>query len=134
MSCKSTALCLFDKQDVQMDIVSTTVTDYHPLNTIVPGSPIEFRILGTPEEYIDLGDLQIRLQLKILKKDKATWSATDKDVAFVNLPLASVFQDVFLTIGETQVKGGIMRISLRFYNFILPVSYTHLTLPTKRIV
>ena len=105
MSCKSSALCLFDEQDVQMDIINTIVTDFHPLNTITSGSPIEFQILGTPDDYIDLGDIRMLLQLKIIKTDKKAWDADDK-VNFINLPLASVFQDVFLKIGDTQVEGG----------------------------
>ena len=105
MSCKSSALCLFDEQDVQMDIINTIVTDFHPLNTISSNSPIEFQILGTPDDYIDLGDIRMLLRLKIIKTDKAAWGADDK-VNFINLPIASVFQDAFLKIGDTQVEGG----------------------------
>ena len=105
MSCKSSALCLFDEQDVQMDIINTVVTDFHPQNTISPGSPIEFLILGTPDDYIDLGDIRMLLRLKIIKNDKSAWDGDDQ-ANFINLPLASVFQDVFLKIGDTQVEGG----------------------------
>lgn len=105
MSCKSSALCLFDEQDVQMDIINTVVTDFHPQNTITSGGPIEFVVLGTPDDYIDLGDIRMLLRLSIKKTDGKAWDADDK-VSFVNLPIASVFQDVFLKIGDTQVEGG----------------------------
>ena len=105
MSCKSTALCLFDDQDVQMDITGNVINDFHPLNTITPGAPIEFQILGTPDDYLDLGDMRLLMHIKISKTDGTAWDADDK-VNFVNLPLASVFQDVFLKIGDTQVEGG----------------------------
>ncbi len=106
MSCKSTALCLFDEQDVQMDIVSNNVVDFHPLNNIVEGAPLEFIINGTPEEYIDLGDMKILLQLQIVKTNGVAFDVSKDKVNFVNLPIASVFQDVFLKIGDTQVEGG----------------------------
>ena len=105
MSCKSTALCLFDEQDVQMDITGNIVNEYYPQNAITPGTPIEFQVLGTPDDYIDLGDIQILLRLKIKRTDAKAFDAND-NVAFVNLPIASVFQDVFLKIGDTQVEGG----------------------------
>ena len=105
MSCKSTALCLFDEQEVQMDITGNIVNDYHPMNTITPGAPIEFQILGTADDYLDLGDMRLLLRLKIIKTDGAAWDADDK-VNFINLPIASVFQDVFMKIGDTQVEGG----------------------------
>ena len=56
MSIKSTALCLFDDADVQMDITRTVRIDFYPAHNISPGAPIEFKIAGTPDEYIDLGD------------------------------------------------------------------------------
>lgn len=105
MSCKSSALCLFDEQDVQMDILGNVVTDFHPTNPISPFAPIEFLIRGTADDYIDLGDLRILLQLKIIKTDGSAWDGND-NVAFINQPISSVFQDVFLKIGNTQVEGG----------------------------
>jgi hypothetical protein len=105
MTCKSSALCLFDEQDVQMDILGNVVTDFHPTNPISPNAPIEFLIRGTPDDYLDLGDLRILLQLKIIKTDGSAWDADD-EVNFINQPISSVFQDVFLKIGNTQVEGG----------------------------
>lgn len=105
MTCKSSALCLFDEQEIQMDISGSGITDFHPLNSITPNSPIEFKIPGTVENYIDLGDLQLLVQLRIRKTDGKAWNADDQ-VCFVNLPISSIFQDVFLKIGDTQVEGG----------------------------
>ena len=105
MSIKSTALCLFDDADVQMDITGCSRVDFYPVHSITQGSPIEFQIPGTADEYIDLGDMTILLQLQITKKDKKKWEATD-DAAFINLPISSCFQDVFFKISEKQVEGG----------------------------
>ena len=105
MECKSSALCIFDEQDVQTDIIGNMVTDYYPLTSVQSGGPIEFFVPGTVDEYIDLSDLQILLNLKITKKGGGKIAAGEK-VCFVNQPLSSIFQDVFLTIGDTQVEGG----------------------------
>ena len=104
-SCKSAALCLFDEQDVQMDITGTITNAYYPQNALIPGAPIEFRVLGTPDDYIDMGNIKILLRLKINRTDKKGFDANDK-VIFINQPVSSVFQDVFLKINETQVEGG----------------------------
>ena len=105
MSIKNSALCLFDDADVQMDITRTTLVDFYPVHSITPNAPIEFQIPGTPDDYIDLGDIRILLHLKITKKDGTALAAAD-DVAFINLPISSVFQDVFLKIADVQVEGG----------------------------
>ena len=105
-SIKSTALTLFDDVDVQMDIERNTRVTFYPLHNIVPGAPIEFHIPGTADEYMDIGDLNILMQLKIIKKDKKAWDPTTEDVAFINLPISSCFQDVFLYVKDTQVEGG----------------------------
>jgi len=104
-NCKPTSLCLFDEQDVQTDIISNVVTDYHPITTITSGGPIEFYIPGSVDEYIDLNDLNLLVHAQILKADGKALENTDK-VCFVNQPLSSLFQDIFLTIGDKQVEGG----------------------------
>ena len=105
-SIKSTALTLFDDADIQMDIERNTRVIFYPIHNIVPGAPIEFHIPGTSDEYMDIGDMNILLQLKIIKKDKKAWDAAADDVAFINMPISSVFQDVFLYLKDTQVEGG----------------------------
>lgn len=81
------------------------MTDFHPINPLSQLSPIEFLIRGTPDDYIDLGDSRLLVQVEITKKGGGAWDADDK-VAFVNQPISSLFQDVFLKIGNTQVEGG----------------------------
>ena len=106
MSVKSTALTLFDDADVQMDITRNVRVDYYPVHNIIPNAPIEFNITGSPDEYIDLGDIRILLHLKIIKKDKTAWDLAKDKVAFINQPVSSIFQDVFLKIADNQVEGG----------------------------
>lgn len=105
MDCKSESLCLFDDKDVQLDITGNVVTDYYPLTSLSAGGPIEFTVPGTVDEYIDLSDIKLHLRVKITKKDGSALAKTDK-VCFVNQPISSLFQDVFVSIGDKQIEGG----------------------------
>ena len=113
MSVKSSALCLFDEADVQMDIIRTNRVKY--TSTQKSDSTVEFNIIATPDEYVDLSDIRINLKLKIKKKDGKAWDAAKDDVAFINQPLSSIFKDVFLSLGSTQVEGGQHLYAYRAY-------------------
>ena len=105
MECKNTALCIFDKQPTQTDIIKSYVSDYFPITSISAGGPIEFHIPGNTEDYVDVNDIFLYLKIKIVKATGAAIDAADK-VGLVNLPICSLFQDVSLTLGETQIEGG----------------------------
>ena len=105
MDCKSESLCIFDEKDVQLDITGNVVTDYYPLTSLSAGGPIEFTVPGTVDEYIDLSDIKLHVRVKITKKDGTSLAAAD-EVCFVNQPISSLFQDVFVSIGDKQVEGG----------------------------
>ena len=105
MECKNSSLCLFDTVPIQTDIIKTTVVDYFPVSSINSGGPIEFHIPGNSEEYIDCNDINLHIKFKVIKGDGNNIDGADK-VGLNNLPIATLFQDVILTIGETQVEGG----------------------------
>ena len=105
MECKNSSLCLFDQLPVQTDIIKYNIVDYFPVTSISSGGPIEFHIPGNSEEYIDCNDINLSLKIKVTKGAGADIEATDK-VGLNNLAISTLFQDVTLTIGETQVEGG----------------------------
>ena len=105
MECKSTALCIFDKQATQTDIIKSYVSDYFPITSISTGGPIEFHIPGNTEDYVDVNDIYLYVKFKVLKSNGTVIDDADK-VGVVNLPICSLFQDVSLTLGETQIEGG----------------------------
>ena len=108
MEVKNSALCVFDRPPVQTDFLRNQTVDYYPLTNVASGGPIEFTIPGSSEEYIDVNDIQLYILAKVTKADgsKIT-SATDK-VALNNLPISTLFQDVSLMLGDTQIEGGQM--------------------------
>ena len=105
MECKNSALCIFDKPPTQTDIIKNYVTDYFPITSISSGGPIEFHIPGNTEDYVDVNDIYLYVKFKVVKGDGSAIAAADK-VGVNNLPIATLFQDVSLTLGETQIEGG----------------------------
>ena len=101
----SSALCVFDKPGTQTDILKSRIIDYYPLSTIGDGGPIEFHIPGNGDDYIDLNDISLYVKFKVLKADGTDIAAADK-VGLSNLAIASLFQDVSLIVGDTQIEGG----------------------------
>ena len=105
MDCKSESLCLFDDKDVQLDIVGNRIVDYHPVSALTSGGPIEINVPRTIDEYVDLNDTRILVHCKITKEDGKDIDAGDV-IAFVNQPISSLFQDVYLYVADKQIEGG----------------------------
>lgn len=104
MSTVNSNLSLFDVRAVQTDIHSSKIVDYHPRSSEVSG-PFEFIIPGSAEDYIDLNKVDINIKFKILKADGSAIKAADK-IGINNLPIATLFRDVTLTVGNVQIEGG----------------------------
>ena len=114
MNQHSAALCIFDKPGSQTDILKSSMVDYYPISSIGSGGPIEFHIPGNAEDYVDVNDIALYMKFKVLKADGTNITDADK-VGLNNLPIASLFQDVSLTLGETQIEGGQMCYPYRAY-------------------
>ena len=50
MECRNSALCLFDQQAFQTDVQDNRIVEYHPINSIQGGVPIEFKIHGAASD------------------------------------------------------------------------------------
>ena len=94
-------LDLFFVPPTQTSIENGTWVEYHPLTTVGDGSPIEFDISGTGEDYIDLGNTMLYVQAKITKQDGTDLDANDP----VNLLLHSLFSQVDISLNGTQVTS-----------------------------
>ena len=114
MEYRSPALCIFDKPGTQTDILKSTTVDYYPLSSLGSGGPIEFHIPGNADDYVDGNDILIYVKLRVIKADGSALIDADK-TALANLPIASLFQDVTLTLGEKQIEGGHMCYPYRGY-------------------
>ena len=103
----NSALCLFDSPPVQTDIISSKIVDYHPVTNIEGNDiPIHFEVTGNPEEYIDCQSIDLELKLQIKKTDGSAIDSSKEDVGLINLGIASLFQDVSLSLNDKQIEGG----------------------------
>ena len=114
MEYRSSSLYLFDRPGAQTDILKSSVVDYYPVSSLGSGGPIEFHIPGNADDYIDSNDIYLYVRFKVLTSDGKDITDADK-VGLNNLPIASLFQDVSLTLGETQIEGGQMCYPYRAY-------------------
>ena len=107
--CTKSELSLFDPRPLQTVLNSAHWVDVHPLNSVSQGTaPIEFSIVGSPDEYLDLNDTMLHIRCRILKPDGTAFTAEDAQrVAPVNNWLHSIFSDVKLIVGDKQLEGGV---------------------------
>jgi len=47
--------------------------EYHPLTTVADGSPIDFEIDGSGEDYIDFGNSMLYVKAKITQPMETIW-------------------------------------------------------------
>jgi len=73
--------------------------EYHPLTMLADGSPIEFDVSGTGDDYVDFGNTLLYVKAKVTQAD-GTDLAPNEVVGPVNLFLHSLFSQV--DISQTQ--------------------------------
>jgi len=100
--CLKSELDLFSVPPTQTSIENGNWIEYHPLNTVGDGSPIEFDINGTGEDYIDLADTMLLVRAKIIRPD-GTNIANDTPIGPANLWIHSLFSQVDISLNGTQV-------------------------------
>jgi len=73
MSCECTKseLDLFSVPPTQTSMEQGSWVEYHLMTTVVDGSPTEFDISGTGEDYIDFGNTMLYVKAKVTALDGA---------------------------------------------------------------
>ena len=79
--------------------------EYHPLTTVTDGSPIEFDISGTGEDYVDFSNTMLYVKAKITAND-GTDLANDAAVGPTNLFLHSLFAEVDIALNGTLITAS----------------------------
>ena len=112
--CITNSMDLFSVPPVQKGVEYGTYVDYHPINTITDGAPIEFEIPAAGEDYLDLCNSMLYVQAKIVK---ANGSKLDKDaeVAPVNLFLHSMFSQIDISLNGTLITTASDTYGYRAY-------------------
>ena len=100
--CIANSLDLFAIPPTQRSVEHGKYFDYHPVNMLAEGSPIEFEIPGAGEECLDLCNSMLYVRLKVVKPNGANLADADK-VGLVNALLHSLFSQLQISLNSTPV-------------------------------
>ena len=100
-------LSIFDPPTIQRSVEKSILIDVYPNSTNYNTGAIEFELVAT-DDYIDLNDTVLNTVASVTQADGSALKTTqaDHDVAFVNAPLYSMFQDVIVHFNDKRVYGG----------------------------
>ena len=103
--CAKSELDLFTIPPTQTSIEMSTFCDYYPLTSLADGTPIEFEIGGTGDDYIDLANTFLYLKVKLTRADGTDLHADDV-VAPTNYFLHGLFSQVDIWLNGTQITAS----------------------------
>jgi len=112
--CTKSELDLFCVPPTQTSIENGAWVEYHPLSSIADGSPIEFEISGTGEEYLDLANSHLYVRVKISALDGGNIAA-DAQVGPVNNFLHSLFSQVDISLNGCLITSSTNTYPYRAY-------------------
>jgi len=107
MSCECTKseLDLFPVPPTQTSMEHGSWVEYHPLTTVADGSPIEFDVCGSVDDYVDFANSMLHVKAKVTNEND-TDLAADAAVGPVNLFLHSLFSQVDISLNGTLITSS----------------------------
>ena len=112
--CVKSELDLFAVPSTQTSIECGNYVEYNPISSINDGTPIEFVISGSGQDYIDLANTQLYVKLDVRKADN-TLIANDSQVGPVNLLLHSLFAEVDVKLNDVLITSTNNTYAYRAY-------------------
>ena len=106
--CVKSELDLFTVPPTQTSVEHGCSMDYHPVSTLTDNGPIEFKIPGSDEDYIDLTNTFLHLGVKITAADGAA-------IGPVNLLMHSRFSQVDVALNDKLVSSSTNTYAYRAY-------------------
>lgn len=103
--CVDTGLDLFNVPPTQTSVEEGFHIEHFPLATLAEGSPIEFAVNGSGEEYVDLHNTFLHIKAKVVRPDGANLPA-GAEVAPVNYLLHSMFSQVDISLNDVLVTNA----------------------------
>lgn len=110
----NSGLDLFTIPTTQTSIEDGQFIEHHPLAALTQGSPIEFIVRGSGEEYLDLANTYLHIRAKITNGD-GTDLAEGAKVGPVNYWLHSLFSQVDISLNETVITDSTLTYPFRAY-------------------
>lgn len=129
--CAKSELDLFSVPPTQTSIESGAYVEYNPISSISDGTPIEFVISGSGQDYIDLANTQIAVKVDITRANNQAIDDTAQ-VSPINLLLQTLFCEVDIKLNDVLITSTNNTYAYRAYLETL-LSYgseakaTHLT-------
>ena len=100
------SLDLFEKNAVQSAIIDAQWVEIRPVNSIEETAPVDFRIDGTSEDFIDLSETYIKVKIRITNANgNAGYGANDM-VAPINLILQSMWSKLDVSFNGKRVSSS----------------------------
>ena len=112
--CMKSELDIFTVPPTQTSIETGNWVEYNLIASIADGSPIEFTVSGSGQDYLDAANTHLYVKAKITQAD-GTDIANDAAVGPVNLFLHSLFSDVDVLLNETPVTSSNNTYAYRAY-------------------
>ena len=112
--CVSSELDLFSVPPTQTSIESGTYVEYHPISSITGSSPLEFEVCSSGEDYLDLANSYLHVQVKLQRANGADLEDGDP-VGPVNNFLHSMFSQVDIQLNGTLVSSSTNTYPYRAY-------------------
>jgi hypothetical protein len=76
--CTKSELDLFSMPPTQVSVDNGTFVEYHPISSLADGTPIEFEVSSSGEDYIDFANSYVYARAKITKADGKIWKLQTK--------------------------------------------------------
>jgi len=96
---------LFAVPPTQTNMEHGSWVEYHPLISGSDGSPIEFDVSGTGDDYVDFGNTILHVKAKVTRANGTDLPA-DTVVGPVNLFLHSLFSQVDISLNGTLITSS----------------------------
>lgn len=112
--CTKSELDLFSIPPTQTSVESGNWVEYHPISSISDGAPIEFDIVASGEEYLDLANSQLYVRAKICRGDGSDMEDDDL-VGPINNFLHSLFSQVDVSLNGVLVSSSTNTYPYRSY-------------------
>jgi len=105
MSCAKSELCIFDTARPQVVVENAVFEEIYPTNAVTEkSSTIEFNIIGSNTEYLDLNDTLLLIEVEVQFASKAGTAAPD--VTPSNYMFHKLFSDVLVYLNNEKIEGG----------------------------
>jgi len=129
--CVKSELDLFSVPPTQTSIASGSTVVVHPVSSVRDSAgPIQFSIVGSTSDYLDLSNTFLHLGVKITKEDGS--DLADDDASPANLFMHSLFSQVDIELNGTMLSSSTNTYAYRAYletllNYGKPAKESQLT-------